>query len=580
MLSSPPPRRPSLDPGDLRYATVLNRSAPPPRPPGARDVHPPPRKIGTPARVAFLVAVLAGLFGRLYGLGGRPLAVDEYYFLSSIQAILQHGLPLLPGGGYYTRGVLLQYITAPFVMVLDDPELALRLPAVLFGLGTVLVAWFYGRRVMGPGPALLLCGLLLVSSWEIEFSRFGRMYAGFQFFALAFVASLHAALEEARGWRLVAPPLLLAGALLSHELAIFMVPLVFLPLVVPGWKRFPRRGSAWLYGLLSLAVTVPGIWFWRTDFRHWGVRARFPDGYLPTGGGSALTLPSYPFWSVADDPLLDLVTALAVILLAGALAAVVGRSRGRSAGLWAVAGALLASAILHQLAVTSVCLLLLVGWFGYFRGRERDGFVTVATLAGVLAAGAWAVWTGWLTFVVGDRGWIAEIGAGSFRSAFFKTFAWPDPYPVFFESWRADLPLLGTVILAAIVVQVVTKLRRPPVELASNPGWVLVYFFLALGVTDPFFSTTRYTHFLYPIGLTVLVLSSVEMARLAASRWRLGRRLGPGTVATGVVALIFAASADFNPAHIARVGTPDVAFRQGAFQRFEELWYARRDYAS
>ena len=67
-----------------------------------------------------------GLWARFAGLGDRPLAVDEYYFLVSIESILTDGLPELPGGGYYVRGILIQYLTAGAIAASGDTMLGLR----------------------------------------------------------------------------------------------------------------------------------------------------------------------------------------------------------------------------------------------------------------------------------------------------------------------------------------------------------------------------------------------------------------------------------------------------------------------
>jgi hypothetical protein len=42
----------------------------------------------------------------------------------------------------------------------------------------------------------------------------------------------------------------------------------------------------------------------------------------------------------------------------------------------------------------------------------------------------------------------------------------------------------------------------------------------------------------------------------------------------------FALSTDFNPSHLVRTGTPEVAFRLGEFARFETAWISRPDHRS
>jgi hypothetical protein len=531
--------------------------------------------------LGFLAAALAGAYARFDGLGSRPLAVDEYYLLSSVQAILEHRVPILPGGGYYTRGILVQYLTVLPLRLFEDTELALRLPSVLFGLGTVGLAYLYGRRVLGPRPALLLAALLLVSSWEIEFSRFGRMYAAFQFFTVAFIIALAAAVRDARGWRFIAPMALLAAAMLSHDLAVVLVPLVFLPLILPEWsQRFRTTVRAAAYGLVSAITSVLLLSYWRTDFRLMGVENRFPANYGPATGSSPIDLPSYPFWSVADDPLLNVLLSGLFILVVSGSAALVGRRRGGGVGVHVVAAAFVTSAILHALMLTVLCGALLLGWYRYDRSRSPDPWITRAAIVGSALALGWVVWAGWLTYGLGDRSWIAATGEPVFSGALFEAFFWPDPYPVFVQPWTQDLPLLGVSILAAVVLQILTKLRRPPAELVMNPGFILLYFVLVLGVPDPLFHTTRYSFFLYPFALATLVLSIVELAGRLGRYWSPLQRIGPLPAATVTVALLFVMSSDFNHRHLVQAASPEVTFRRGDFERFNDIWYPRWDFAT
>jgi hypothetical protein len=55
-----------------------------------------------------------------------------------------------------------------------------------------------------------------------------------------------------------------------------------------------------------------------------------------------------------------------------------------------------------------------------------------------------------------------------------------------------------------------------------------------------------------------------------------------GALADGIGAVVFLAgfalSTDFNPSHLLRAGTPEVAFRVGEFKRFENAWIPHPDH--
>ena len=211
---------------------------------------------GTSARGLVLVIALAiGLFGRLRGLGDYPLAVDEYYFIQSVKAILKYGVPSLDTGGYYPRGLLVQYLTAAAVLVFGDSAFAYRLPAAVFSIATVPLAYIYGKRLSGVEGGIALTVMLLISSWEIEFARFARMYSALQFFTLLFFVALESSLDRARGWRIYAPHVILVLARLAHEFGILLAPFLFVPALSLWNARGTGRVENWFrYVLMSLAT--------------------------------------------------------------------------------------------------------------------------------------------------------------------------------------------------------------------------------------------------------------------------------------------------------------------------------------
>ena len=238
------------------------------------------KPIRTIALLALLLGLTAGLYGRIDGFGLRPLAVDEYYFVQSVGFILDHGIPSYPSGGFYGRGPLLQYVTAAGTFVLGVNEFAFRFPSFLFSLGSILLAYAYGRRVMGRPAALALGLVLLVSSWQIEFARFARMYSAFQFVTLLFLIALDDAYVRGKMQRRYVPHLLVIIAILTHELGILLAPLLFLPLLTAqGRSRFPSRGGMIRFTLASTTVLLACVSLQRTHLRYWGVVNNLPLDY-------------------------------------------------------------------------------------------------------------------------------------------------------------------------------------------------------------------------------------------------------------------------------------------------------------
>lgn len=61
---------------------------------------------------------------------------------------------------------------------------ALRLPSVLFGVGSLWALFFLGRKTLGTREALLACALMSVSYHHVWFSQNARGYMGLLFFTL------------------------------------------------------------------------------------------------------------------------------------------------------------------------------------------------------------------------------------------------------------------------------------------------------------------------------------------------------------------------------------------------------------
>ena len=88
---------------------------------------------------------MAGLYARVDGLGSRPVSNDEYYFARSVERILETGSVRFPTGGYYTRGLLPQYLTAASWRLFGRDGFGFRLPVVLFSLASLAAAFLYAR---------------------------------------------------------------------------------------------------------------------------------------------------------------------------------------------------------------------------------------------------------------------------------------------------------------------------------------------------------------------------------------------------------------------------------------------------
>lgn len=528
------------------------------------------------AVIGFALALAIGVWARTRGLEVSPLANDEYYFVLSVRQILEHGIPVFETGGAYTRGILVQYLTAPAMLLTSSDELGARIPSVVFGLGVVGVAWLYGCRTLGWPYALVLIVLLLVSSWEVEYSRFGRMYIGFQLATLAMLTALHDTIGGVRGFRTYLVPIFGFAMVTTHALSILMVPLFLLPLLVPGVReRFGTRARAVSYSV-ACGVVAAFAWFWQeAGFREAGVTNRLPEGFSPSGGNELIPL-FFPFWHVSAEPFVNLAALLVLFALTGGVMLWLVRA-GRVDGATVAGALMLVAALAHQLLLALLVGLVLVLRFRLPWTLRRHRAAAILFATSVLVAACWVVFAGWMTYSAGSREWIASGGFTMFREAFLAAFLWPTPWSSVISPWIEELPVLSVLFGTALLVQVVLKARRPVVELVRNPAFIALYVLGVMGCVAPPFEVTRYTFFIYPVALALLVLSVKDLSALVSGSGMVRYRTALGVSAS---LALFAISGDFNPRHLVHVASPEAVYRTGQFEKRETTWYPRDDFAA
>jgi hypothetical protein len=123
--------------------------------------------------ITFLILLLAAAF-RLVALPDLPpgLAQDEVLD-ADIALFIRGGEHALFFRHGYGHEPLYHYLAAPFVPLLGDNWLAIRLPSVYLGLLLVALTMRWARRDYGPAAALVAGLGLAISWWPVVFSRIG-----------------------------------------------------------------------------------------------------------------------------------------------------------------------------------------------------------------------------------------------------------------------------------------------------------------------------------------------------------------------------------------------------------------------
>ncbi|MBX3013964.1 MAG: glycosyltransferase family 39 protein [Caldilineaceae bacterium] len=194
------------------------------------------------------------------------LDVDEFTTLWAARRILETGLPSMPSGVIYTRGLLNMYITALFGALGGLTYTVGRLPSLFFGLATLLTVFWIGRRGWDSRVGWLVAVALTFIPEVVKWDSSARFYAQLVFFTLLTVWSAFA-LARLPAAPTVAPrrlwwlhlrfALFFVLALFSQEETILLYPALIVGLWWwRGWRYFLQPAALVAQGLCLLAMVA------------------------------------------------------------------------------------------------------------------------------------------------------------------------------------------------------------------------------------------------------------------------------------------------------------------------------------
>ncbi len=514
--------------------------------------------------------MLAGLYGRFKGLGTWPFGVDEFYISRSIDYVLRGGLPQFPCGGYYTRGLLYQYLVAGTRMAGLSPELAARMISALSSLAVLPAAFLIARRIEGSLAGWLTVIMLCVSVWEIEMARFARMYAPFQaVFAWYLVYYLRFTVDKEAAALGYMAALSVLGVLFWEGGVLLGLASVLAVLL--AHEHGCLKPIEWRRLALLLALTA--LLFLATrDLR--GYAEASDSG--PGGTSSAGHLQHLMQWlaPLRAHPL----AACAWLLPAGfAMASwgFIASFRHRWMAAFGLGVALVAAAVhMFTLASGVLVLLLLTGVMNRRDWGAGRGRYFQLSLVGFLAF--------WMMFehsIVSPNEIAASLdrGAGAAPIAVQYLFGIPDVYDEVMRPWGRTMPILSLAIGLAIAFWSYRVIFAPSPQLgpiAVLLSLVLVMT-LAVGMTATDRIETRYTFFLYPLLIVLSVAAILSMLR----RLNAARPI-PLLVAAALPLACFGATEDFQPRHVAQIDSAKINFRLDVSPAVAAHYYPRSDMRS
>ena len=525
----------------------------------------------TYAFAAMWCAVAVGVILRVYALDRWPLALDEYYISKSAHSILRDGIPDFQCGGYYTRGLLSQYLTAALITAGASAELAVRVGSVIFSLATLPAAYLLGAKLRGPLVGCAAVILLSLSVWEIEFARFGRMYAPFQCVFAWYCLTLHAVCAENKHHLKPWLYALSVGSVLVWEGGIFLVALNFVPALF--WQRRIAVTEVLTLGVISIACLA----FLSTNFRMWGG----PESYIPHALMDAVlnrpqrsnyhvlasTLSHYPLWSLGFAAL-------------GALCVWVTIKLRRLARVdWRLFVLLVATFVF---ACANQFGLVFATWVIIPLTRLATPLSLLKLARGAYVLTISAGFLFWVTFALNTEAWHAGFKTfaqtDELRKVVVALFKFPNVFDSILFEYLAAIPnftLLMVIFLIAAYLLCISEQTKTPHDGLRVVVLTIVMTCAMVGALETQYTSTRYTFFLLPLVYVVVAYVLV----LALDNL-------PQALNHNVVVLLFCLlglawfSEDHDVTHALTIASEDTNYRVGFSAARAEHYYPRSDYRS
>lgn len=505
-------------------------------------------------RVIIFIAVIIGIYIRLKGLGTWPLATDEYYIIQSAENILKHGLPQFPNGGYYDRGILLQYLIAPLLSLGVKPEFAGRIFPLLSNLLAIPAVYLIAKRVGNQQIATIVVVIFSLSIWEIEFSRFARMYTPFQ---TIFLWYIYFALKDFDYKSFSNFKWLLFLSLVSifvYEGNIFLVLLNFVPFVL-------YRKINYKYLISSVLIFGLSVFSNMYNFRVLNSAPRLPVEYLNSishkAFNSPIKLPQVLLPYSLESGYFAFLTPVIIVITILLIWLIIKNLSDKN--FYSIFSVIFLGicAVLNQFGLFILTFLIFVFWnlvgpkFLNKKNIILLGLVFIINLIywyayGILSKEWFVLFNNFSSY----RFW------GITKRLLVGFFNYPDNF-YSLQLYFRTLPLLTIFSAVSLSVYFIFLLfKRDNNEYPKFLSGVLIFLSLAATIPDLLYKETRYTLFLAPV-LIILVLYSVYFIFSKIFR----KQLFTNISFISLVLIIFVLSRDFNFYHLINIDQQDVNYR-------------------
>lgn len=129
---------------------------------------------------AFIAILFLGVFLRIHHID-RPMLYDETY---TYEVYAHTGISHAIARYDYPNNHILHSVLVHFSTLFNQGEIAIRMPALLFSLASLILFFMFVRKLFGVPSALYALLLFALSRYQIDYAHNARGYAMNVFFTL------------------------------------------------------------------------------------------------------------------------------------------------------------------------------------------------------------------------------------------------------------------------------------------------------------------------------------------------------------------------------------------------------------
>lgn len=208
--------------------------------------------------LAFIVPL--SLFFLFFRLGYGSLASWDEGIYASVSKELLHSSNWLrltfAGEDWYDKPPLIIWLTALAYKLFGVSEFSARFVSAAFGFGTVIVTYFFAKRLINRWTGFLASLVLLSSSHFLHFARFGMLDSALTFFLL--LALYFFWLGHERNRYLIFSGIAIGLATLTKGFAaLYVFPVVWIYCWWSDELEIVGRSSYWIGVMLAVAIALP-----------------------------------------------------------------------------------------------------------------------------------------------------------------------------------------------------------------------------------------------------------------------------------------------------------------------------------